>query len=254
MDGCPDAPVLQYQYTGPGHKGVPEHVFSLVAGSLDTRVADNNERSFYDHILVEDVEDTESIPVEALFDDLGVSGLVFPLNKFTKPRWSQQHPRVREGLLLVDVRDITTDDAFGIKVSLKATGESQIRFVVGQNYRVSPRYVDFNTTKILEALVELDFRRDEISDADTEHGGLPFIQLLVDPKSFGRDREQEAVLLDKQAKRRGMKIQSLFKTLKGLDVEASSPLVLKNSQTQASRRILSNRLAVVWGPPGMNNS
>lgn len=110
IDGCPEAPILQYHGTQQGQKRV-EHVFYLLSGNLDMAASDKD-RTFFDYLLVEDrdCDDFESeahIPVEALFDDLGVSGLVFPLNRYTKSRWQSQHPIVRKELLLADIRDIS---------------------------------------------------------------------------------------------------------------------------------------------------
>ena len=251
MDGCPDAPILQYKTTASDSSNGVDHIFSLIGGSLDTKVVDND-KSYYDYILVHDVDDDESTPIEALFDDLGVSGLFIPLNKNTKPRWTQQHPSVREGLLLADIRDIAPDPSLRIRVAIKTWGDADsphLKLVPEQCYRISPRLVDFNTSKVLESLVEIDFRKDDIAAEDPEHGSLPFIQLLMDPKSLGRERDPETILDGQANKKVGIKTQSLMKELENLTGK-DSPLVLRQSQAKAAKRILSNRLAVVWGPPG----
>lgn len=111
---------------------------------------------------------------------------------------------------------------------------------LGRRYRMSPRMADFNTTKVLSTLVEMDSRWSGSSDT------IPFLQLITNPKSFGRDRKLTDVRFQKSG---GSKIQPLFRRLKDLGVDSASPLVLEHSQNQAAQRILSNRLSVVWGPP-----
>ncbi|KAJ7594888.1 hypothetical protein C8J56DRAFT_927866 [Mycena floridula] len=240
IDGCPNAPVLQYESSTQSVAG-SEHSFILVSGTLDAPPGDKD-RSFYDYLLVQDGDD-DQIPVESLFDDLLVSSLVFPLNKYTKARWTDQHSRVQSELFIADIRDIQSDaQPARITVILRTWGGWGAKFTPGNFYRISPRLVDFNVTKVLSTLVELDFR---CTDIDSSH--IPFVQLIVDPSTFGRDKE---IMESKAQKKRGGGIQSLFRELSNLNVESAGALVLKASQNRASQRILSNRLSVVWGPPG----
>jgi hypothetical protein len=89
IEGCPEAPILEYQC---GFSAASLHRFKLISGRIDMP---DKDRSFYDYLLTEDSDDNlNHLPVEALFDDLSVSGLVFPLNKYTSARWSSQHPAV----------------------------------------------------------------------------------------------------------------------------------------------------------------
>ncbi|KIK67555.1 hypothetical protein GYMLUDRAFT_37712 [Collybiopsis luxurians FD-317 M1] len=241
IDGCPEAAVLQYHHSQQGPKRL-EHVFYLLSGNLDLAASDK-ERCFFDYLLVEDQqhESNAHIPVEALFDDLGVSGLVFPLTKHTKSRWQAQHPIVQKELLLADIRDISVEGQ-RTKVVIQTWGEATFMFSEGRSYRISPRLVDFNISKILSSLFELDLQN-EFADAE-----VPYIQMIRDPKAFNK---QNATLSSrKNLEKASNAIQRIFRELDSLDVEAAQPLLLKPSQNRAARHIISNYLSVVWGPPG----
>ncbi|KAF5393462.1 hypothetical protein D9757_000477 [Collybiopsis confluens] len=244
IDGCPEAPVLQYHHSQQGSKRL-DHVFYLLSGSLDLAASDK-ERSFFDYILVEDRdfdsdESDSHIPVEALFDDLGVSGLVFPLTKYTKLRWQSQHPIVQNELLLADIRDISID-GLRTKVTLQTWGEATFKFSEGRIFRISPRLVDFNITKILSSLFELDLQN-QFGTVD-----VPYIQIIRDPKAF--NQQHASVSSRKTLEKASNVMQKTFRELDNLDVEAAPSLLLKPSQNRAARHIISNYLSVVWGPPG----
>ena len=72
----------------------------------------DKDRSVYNYLLMEDsvdnLDQSNSLPVEALFDDFSESGLVFPPNKCTRARWSS-HPAVQEDLMIVDIQDIISE-------------------------------------------------------------------------------------------------------------------------------------------------
>ncbi|KAJ7270062.1 hypothetical protein B0H12DRAFT_1178144, partial [Mycena haematopus] len=242
IEACPDAPVLEYKETVQGAKGV-EHVFYLLSGSLDIPAGDKD-KAFYDYIMTEDDTGPDDIPVEALFDDLSVAGLLFPLNRNTKARWDNQNAVVRQKLLVADLRDIAVDGQ-RTKVTVQTWGGWDVRLVAGHHYRVSPRLVDFNTTKVLSTLLELDIAATTGLDAD-----VPFLQLILNPRSFGDD--PDFVEMGKEFVKVENSIQSMFQQLKKLDTAggAAGALVLKPSQHRAVQRILSNRLSVLWGPPG----
>jgi hypothetical protein len=200
--------------------------------------AGDKERSFYDYLLVQDLPDDtagveSSIPVEALFDDLGVSGLVFPLTRFTKQKWAEQHPTVQRKLMLADLRDIFSDGR-NLTVVIRTWGGWDMKLVAGTQYRISPRLVDFNITKILATLVEMDFR--------LIYEDIPFLQLLLNPKSLS-GQDSQSIEEGKLNQKRGKKIQKLFTTLSALGVDGATNLVLKRSQDQAAQRVLSSRLS-----------
>ncbi|KAJ6593412.1 hypothetical protein B0H19DRAFT_921449 [Mycena capillaripes] len=241
IEGCPDAPVLEYKETVQGAKGL-EHTFYLLSGPLDIPNGDKD-KAFYDYIMTEDDTGRDDIPVEALYDDLSVAGLLFPLNRNTKSKWDAQHPVVRRKLLVANLRDIAVDGQ-RTKVTVQTWGGWDVRLVVGHHYRLSPRLVDFNTTKILSTLLELD-----IAATTTWDSEVPFLQLIVNPRSFGDD--PEFVETGKQFVKVENGIQSTFRQLKDLETSggAAGALVLKPSQHRAVQRILSSRLSVLWGPP-----
>lgn len=249
IDGCPDAPVLEFRNAKPGSKGT-ECAFKLVSGILD--VPPDRDHPFYDKLLVKDVtseNDTEStIPVEALFDDLAVSGYVFPLNRYTKPNWETQPTIVQQQLAVADVKDIKAIGRETI-VTLRIWGTWKTQFEPGVQYRLSPRFVDFNTTKVLSSLFEIDLQCE--TDASSNASGVakdlvevPYLQLIEEPHMFGHTPMPE-----KSLKIEG-DIQKLFRDLGGLGNVNAGSLVLKPSQHKAVQRILTNRLSVIWGPPG----
>lgn len=245
IDGCPEAPVLEYRTTirPPSGKGAWEHHFYLVSGSLE--IPADKERTYYDWLLAEDKDDsaTSESPAEALFDDIAVAGMVFPLTRYTRSTWEGQHSRVQAEVQVADVRD-THVEGNRTLVVLYAWGSLGARFRVGTYYRLSPRLVDFNVTKVLSTLLELDLRTDLAED---EH--VPYVQLISAPRTFAASTEGAIGSRDSVLRVEGI-IQRTFRELSSLGSEAAGALLLKHSQQLAARRILTNRLAVIWGPPG----
>ncbi|GLB37710.1 hypothetical protein LshimejAT787_0407610 [Lyophyllum shimeji] len=201
IEGCPDAPVLQYASPKPRAKGL--------------------EHSMYDKIIVLDEPDDASsdVPMEALFDALAVSGLVFPLNRYTQAKWNFQHPIVQRALFVADLLDMAVDGS-RTKIAIQAWGGTGIRFIPGRNYRLSPRLVDFKTSKASAVLLETNLRcvtdtsHDEGSDTPA-HLNVPLLQTILDPGSFGRGPMAE------EYSRTENVIQRLFRDLKDLGHEAA---------------------------------
>ena len=220
--------------------------FRLVSGRVNMPA--EKDRTFYDYLLTEDLDDGDqsNLPVEALFDDLSVSGLVFPLNKYTKGKWDNQHPTVQQTLLVADLHDIISKGQ-ETQISLRTWGGQDVRITVGSRYRLSPRLVDFNMTKVLSTILELDLRCDPGINGGARREGVPFLQLILDPHTFGRKGENSAEVMKIAAS-----VQHLFREQHSLGSEAAGALVLKASQLKAANRILTSRLAVIWGPPGQN--
>jgi hypothetical protein len=257
IDGCPDAPTLEYRGLRQGMGG-EQHTFRVISGAIDVPFTDKD-RAFYDKLLVMDTpaslldeDGSDKLPVEALFDDLGVSGLVFPLNGYTKANWGRQDSRIRRELRIADLKNVYTDPSgCGTMVTLRTWGTCQAPLVQGALYRLSPRLVDFNTTKILSALFELDLEwksaLDNLSSQEVEyypHAFIPFVQLMLDPTSLGQVSNAEQYVKTEKD------IQKLFRDLRELGNEKAGSLVLKTSQHRAAQRIMANRLSVIWGPPG----
>ncbi|KAF7315520.1 AAA-12 domain-containing protein [Mycena indigotica] len=238
IDGCPDAPVLEYH----GTTAQGTHAFYLISGNID--ISGSKERSFYDYLLVEDETDVTGVPPEALFDDLSLAGCLFPVTHAVRAqRWDTQSAVVVAKVAVADVCDVLLVQA-RTRVVLKIWGKSPSAFLRrGAHYRLSPRLVDFNTSKVLSTLLELDVK----ASTHFELSSVPFLQLVVDPRSFASDTRGKE-LVKKEAG-----IQSAFRQLRDLGTGPDDPagaLVLKASQHRAVQRILSNRLAVLWGPPG----
>lgn len=241
----------------------PKYIFRLVSGEVDVPAVDKD-WALYDKLLVRDIAkstDLESnsedvLPVEALFDDLGVSGLVFPLARWAMPTWGQQDPRVQRELVVADVRNVFMEKGkHSTMVALRIWPGGKWNntvLKVGDIYRLSPRLVDFNTSKILSSLFECDLQwesegalwADEDEDGDDMHRDVPFLQLITAPASFGKIHDAKKYVKTEA------EIQKLFRDLKSLGNDVAGSLVLKASQHRAAQRILSNRLSIIWGPPG----
>ena len=232
----------------------PEYVFRLVSGAIDVPSADRY-YPLYDKLLVSDTDNedgSDNLPVEALFDDLAVSGLVFPLKNYARAAyWEQQDFRVQQELVVADVCNVFADSSRrNTMVTLRTWGNRQPLLKEGAVYRLSPRLVDFNTTKILSALFEIDLRWDSdqelyIDEPYDDHRNVPFLQIIIGPNTLSK-----IPFAKKYIKIEG-EIQKLFRDLKGLGNDVAGSLVLKASQHKATQRILANRLSVIWGPPGM---
>jgi hypothetical protein len=267
IEGCPDAPLLVYRSTtvnsdsgkGDESKSAAQlHHFDLIAGNLEAAEREGD-RAFFDYILVmEDDENDQSdkpkvashLPLEALFDDLCVSGLVFPLNRYTFSKWDHgQATEVKDNNLWVaDVRDVKIRDGKTHVVMWTWSGNgAQKALLEGRTYRLSPRLVDFNTTKVLSTLVELDLQMNLEVTPITDNLPL-FAELISNPKSFGgywpvvksSGPLHISVVLDAEAS-----LHHLYTELRNLGNESAGALVLKSSQRRAARRILSERLTVM---------
>jgi hypothetical protein len=243
--------VLEFRSAKQGVRGI-EYTFKLVSGILD--VPPDREQPFYDKLLVKDFENEAegTIPVEALFDDLAVSGYVFPLSRYTKANWEAQPTTVQEKLAVADIRDIKAVGRETI-VTLRIWGTWKTQLEPGVQYRLSSRFVDFNTTKVLSSLFEIDLQYE--TDANLDDTGLskdlvqvPYLQLILEPGKFG-----QAPLPESSLKIEG-DIQKLFRELAELGNASAGSLVLKPSQHKAVQRILTNRLSVIWGPPGEHDN
>jgi hypothetical protein len=224
---------------------------------------DKDARSFYDWILVAEEDDEDEVPIEALFQDLPLAGLIFPLNKWTLGKWNEaQCERVKEGLGLVDLRDMQVFEGGVTSVVGRfwnggggiGRGGKGLKLVEGKRYRISPRIVDFNGGKILSGLVECDLRYHHPlkSTSKSRLENVPFLHMILDPHSFSvfpSTGTTGGFYSERLRKEEGV-IQKLFRELGSLGVKGAKNLVLKDSQREAMRRILTGRLSVVWGPPG----
>jgi hypothetical protein len=269
IEGCPDAPLLVYRSTRTDTSGgsrdnskvtVYLHYFDLLAGNLDAAPERDRDRAYFDYILVkEDDKNDHSdqprgechLPLEALFDDLSVCGLVFPLNRYIRSKWEDgQATEVKDGSLWVaDIRDVKiTDGKTQVVMRTWSGGGAAKTLSVGATYRLSPRLVDFNTTKMLSTLVELDLQMTPVATSLSDKSLPLFAELISKPKSFSghgsavspTEAFRIKVVLDAETS-----MHRLYTELRELGNENAGALVLKASQRRAARRILSERLTVM---------
>ena len=259
IDGCPDAPILAYKYTSKLADGKYLHTFELVSGSVDA--PNDKERSYFEYILCEDriygaslsdPSDEPGLPVEALFNDLLVFNLMFPLVAGTRARWNAQPREVQENVFVTDVEDIALSGNRTLVVC-KTWGAFDLRLGRGKVYRLSRRLVDFNLNKVLTTLLELDMRTPPHPPLHLPNPPAPdFLQLIAAPQTFASlkanfDDEADATLMLHEEET----VYRLYKNLaSSLDMKAAEKLILKNSQRKALGRVISHRLTVIWGPPG----
>lgn len=243
IDGCPNSPVLLYEHTNAEHI----HTFILESGSVDTP----QERTFFNFLLTEDKEplgtgdEFAGVPLEALFDDVSLCGAYFPLNKVTRSQWDQQHPDVLQGLRVADLIDVEVQ---GTKTVIKVCTWGSYRALLkrGKKYRLSPRLVDFNLSKVLSALLELDLRT-----ATDGVDNVPFLHIIENPHLFTNRMDEEWNEYVGYALKEEEIIQNtVSEAFHDQGVQEARQLLLKPSQRNATRRILSHHLSVIWGPPG----
>lgn len=127
----------------------------------------------------------------------------------------------RGSVRLAAVMSVTTDRAKGliraVELSLR-TNREQPAFVKGDRAVLHPRFTDYTSDRVLKRLQELD------------EGGSAFLTLLRDPGAFAQP------VYEPRAVHRALVPDSAD------DLTAS--------QTSAFEHLTSNRLTLVWGPPG----
>ncbi|KAG8771648.1 hypothetical protein FRC16_005878, partial [Serendipita sp. 398] len=252
LDGCPNAPVLRY--LGAEKKGSTWYqIFDIISGTLEPRVED---RAFYDWILVPEMDPPRqnAIPPEVYFDDLSVCGLVFPLNRYTKDRWDDQHSIVKDAVTIANITDVRMSGDNNLEDKSANHGRPRSQAVLqtfftgkqlqkGVLYRISPRLVDFNFARVLLNLVAMDF---QYSFSGESGESVPFHDLIENPPEFASS--------DSYCGERGKRIEK--EVLKGLrdlaklEVPHAKELILESSQQKAAEKLMVNRLTVIWGPPG----
>ncbi|KAG8798086.1 hypothetical protein FRC17_007565, partial [Serendipita sp. 399] len=245
LDGCPNAPVLRY--VGAEKKnGAWYQVFDIVSGTLEPRVED---RAFYDWILVPDTDPSKQdvVPSEIYFDDLSLCSLVFPLNRYTKSRWDEQHRIVKEDVTIANISDIrmspnsSTDGWVNIgrphSQAVLQTFFTGKQLQKGTTYRISPRFVDFNFNRVLLNLVTMDFQPSR---------DVAFIELVTDPIGFA----QSPSYCGQQEREEERRVMNKLRLLERCRVPHAKELILERSQQKAAERMMFKRLSVIWGPPG----
>ncbi|KAH6869217.1 hypothetical protein BKA70DRAFT_1131921 [Coprinopsis sp. MPI-PUGE-AT-0042] len=216
--------------------------FRLLSGKVE--IGDGS----YRHILIEENEDTGNIPIEFVFDDLLLSGAAIPLGTEAGSRWERCSSQVRGKIQIVDITQVSVDEIVAMHIWTRSRKPLQ----PGQRYRLIPRLVDFITDKVLACLFECDLRWADarMSDSDHQlegdHRNIPFIQFIADPASFGKNAMHEA-LFKVGEHIHGAYDSSMISGGKGMSLLSCGP-----SQYAAIQSVLSNRLTVIWGPPGLS--
>jgi hypothetical protein len=184
--------------------------------------------------------------VDCLLIPCLVCGLFFPLSVYTESKWEAQPKIVKDEVFIANIADIR----LGTRDSEAKEPRSQAimqTFYTGKQlqegalYRMSPRLIDFNLNRLLQNLVIMDFQ-DTISGED-----VPFIDLITNPRSFANSPSVCGQLEERREKEIVRGLNDLAK----LGNEHARALVLKSSQHRAAKRMMSKRLSVIWGPPGL---
>ncbi|KAH6876936.1 hypothetical protein BKA70DRAFT_1127786 [Coprinopsis sp. MPI-PUGE-AT-0042] len=218
--------------------------FRLLNGKVE--VGDGS----YLHILIEETdEETINIPVEFAFDDLLFSGAPFPFGMEAGSRWERCSSRVRSKIQIVDITQVSVEEIVGMRIWTR----SRKPLRPGQRYRLLTRLVDFITDKVLACLFECDLRwaDAQISCSDRkperDHRNIPFIQLIADPASFGKNAMHEALF------KAGEHMHMVYDSSTISEGNNMKLLSCGQSQYAAVQSVLLNRLTVIWGPPGLSD-
>ncbi|KAI9243296.1 P-loop containing nucleoside triphosphate hydrolase protein [Phascolomyces articulosus] len=116
--------------------------------------------------------------------------------------------------------------------SLALTGYlKDLNLKKGKCYRIYKRYIDFNTDKILDALLHID-QQEEAS---------PFEHMMQDPNNWA----EEKLVGEAEGSENPLSSDARATALKLRDNFSMSP-----SQKDISANIIKKRLQIVWGPPG----
>lgn len=150
-------------------------------------------------------------------------------------------------LLVPDLRDIELQGN-QTSAALQTWGGFGMKLIEGHQYRLSPRLIDFNLAKILSTLLAMDLR---LGDHDFISPNVPFWQLITNPRSLDFHDATSSTFAKEALKTENI-IQSSFRQLHDLGPVPAGALILKSSQRRAARRILSQRLTIIWGPTGSN--
>ncbi|PVG00252.1 P-loop containing nucleoside triphosphate hydrolase protein [Serendipita vermifera] len=242
LDGCPNAPLLRY-VGAEKHDDKWFNIFDLMSGTVEAPVED---RKFYNWLLVAEPDPNQDIvPPEIYFDDINVCGLVFPLTRYTRAKWDEQHQRVRDEVFIANISDIRLASSGGgdhrpktqVMMQTYYTGKQLQKGLV---YRISPRLVDFNLNRVLLNLVFMDFQESVSGEK------VPFIEMITYPQTFANPESYR----DPVEERKEQEIHRGLRELAKLEVKDAAALIPRSSQHRAALRMMLKRLTVIWGPPG----
>ena len=172
--------------------------------------------------------------------------MFFPLTRYTKAKWEEQHRIVKEDVFIANITEIRlgTSDPEAKKprsqvvIQTFFTGKTLQK---GRLYRISPRLVDFNLNRVLQNLVTMDFQENISGERP------PFVQLITGLHKFASSPS----FCGNAEERKEKDIVRGLRELENLGSIHAKALVLKSSQHRAAMRMMLMRLSVIWGPPGM---
>lgn len=133
---------------------------------------------------------------------------------------NKPYGKMPPGVGLVALQSVGEDDVGRpVRVTIKLPKDF-VPPLPGERFRLHPRYIDFNSDRVIEYL----------RGVDKDGGGL-FLALVTDPQAAARVRPLPAPVEAEAAK-------------------GEAGLGLTASQAAAYREIRKRRLVAVWGPPG----
>ncbi|GAA94384.1 uncharacterized protein L969DRAFT_199954 [Mixia osmundae IAM 14324] len=204
--------------------------FRVVQGALDPP-AEANGFPLYDYLLVK-ASNHVDLAVTG-FPDLALSNARVPLTYGAAASWRSMSDEVRESVHFASIESV--DDTL---VCLRTWSDPWKQPEKGSEYQVHLRLTDFSFRNILTRLMIID-----ISSTQSLH---PFVSLVSDADAFAAEPSfgGSADELAREAQ-----MSSLFTALKGLRPDIAR-VAFQPTQRRAFRRMLTNRLSVVFGPPG----
>ncbi|KAF0444406.1 P-loop containing nucleoside triphosphate hydrolase protein [Gigaspora margarita] len=121
-------------------------------------------------------------------------------------------------LTVLALIDVENNSIFKIKLK----GIFKKRMNIGATYRLYKRYIDFNSDKILNTLIEIDKQSNSL-----------FLNLLKDPNEWGTSS-----------------LPNYLKELNTTAFKLRDSFGMSPSQRDISVSLLKKRLQIIWGPPG----
>jgi DNA replication ATP-dependent helicase Dna2 len=133
---------------------------------------------------------------------------------------NKPYGKVATGVSMVGLQEVAQDDAGRPTwVSFKFGKDAPVR-TAGDRFRLQPRFMDFNSDRVIEYLRRID-----------QAGGGLFLALVMDPQGAARLRPLPLKVEEEAA-------------------PGEAALSLTESQLAAYREVRRRRVVAVWGPPG----
>src|SRR5579859_656864 len=223
IDSSRPTPVLELSSFADGSWNVH---FKVIEGGKDLDAG--GDIKLFDRMLCR-IDTADEPPPEVLFEDLLYFNSVFPL---AKAKWDSQPDTILRNIALA--HPVSLDQSMA---TLQLYRSSKFKLTPGDKFRLVPRLVDFNISKILRNILEVD--------VSARSGPKPFLlRLLENPSEVGR------TIIGEDTEREERRLNVLYRQLRDLGNTDANQLVFQPSQRRAMRSILKRQVTVVWGPPG----